>query len=58
MLHLGFQSDTDTLPWGPCDEEMSERERGMKGKERERKASIIQHGPDPCIREPLKIGNP
>lgn len=36
----------------------NEQEKGMKGKERERKASIIQHGPDPCIRAPLKIGNP
>lgn len=34
MLHLGFQSDTDTLPWGPGDEEMSER-----GNEREREGA-------------------
>lgn len=57
MLHLAFQTDTDTLPRGPGDEEMSKRENEREEKG-ERKASIIQHSPDPCIRAPLKIGNP
>lgn len=53
---LVSRSDTGSFPRGLAMRKWT-RER-MKGKERERKASIIQHGPDPCIRAPLKIGNP